>query len=172
MEGVTHVSYCREESGFPELLRDTMRHLRIPGYPEYCGLAFPEREERGWTVTLYIRENLNLNGWYCRAVGIGFLEACHIAARGAVRRLCSTYHGAVQNSPMRFFPPVNQRATTWLKRTAILTEIKKSGDPTMAYLVQHLLALDNEYEKLRHLHDKLVARHQDTERELDEYKRP
>jgi len=171
MESAEYVSCCREESGFPELLRDTMRYLSIPGYPEYCGLAFPEREERGWTVTLYIRENLNLNGWYCRAIGNGFLEACHIAARGAIKRLCSTYHGAVQSSPMRFFPPVNQRASTWIKRTAILTEIKKSRDPTLAYLVQYLLALDDEYEKLSRLHDRLVDRHQDTERELVKYKR-
>ena len=114
------VSYYETERGFPELLRDTMRYLRFQGYLEYYRQAYPEREGQKWMVTLYIRDSPALVGWNTTAVSHEFLEACHISVCDAIKKICSTYHGVVQHSPMRFLLPMNKLTPAWHKRTTIL----------------------------------------------------
>ena len=103
-----------------------MMYLQIQGYPE--------REGRKWRVILYIRDSTAFVGWKTIVVSHKFLDACRVAAHDAIKKICSTYHGMVQRSPMRFFPPMNKIAPAWRKRTVVLTEIRASKDPTLAYL--------------------------------------
>ena len=150
------ISHCKQEKGFPELLRDTLRYLGLPGYPEYHGEASPRKS---WMVTLYIRENPALEAWRARAVGQTFHEVYRITAREAIQKLCATYHGAIQSTPMRYFPPQNKCSPAWIKRTSELPVIKHFGDPTIAYLAYHLHFLDNEYDKLSLKFGKLIVAH-------------
>ena len=61
---------------------------------------------------------------------------------------------------------MNKMAPAWHKRTAVLAEISKSKDPTIAYLALYVDALDDEYDKLRSLHNKLISRNREMEAEL------
>ena len=155
-EKLTLISHCKQEKGFPELLRDTLRYLGLPGYPEYHGEASPRKS---WMVTLYIRENPALEAWRARAVGQTFHEVYRITAREAIQKLCATYHGAIQSTPMRYFPPQNKCSPAWIKRTSELPVIKHFGDPTIAYLAYHLHFLDDEYDRLSLKFGKLIVAH-------------
>jgi len=166
MASDSRVSHCEDVKGFPKLLRDTIRYLEVQGYPEYCALALPGKEGPEWTVMLYIRDSLALTGWYTTVVRKEFLDACRIAARDAMKKICSTYRGMVQHSPMRFYPPMNKMAPAWRKRTAVLAEISKSKDPTIAYLALYVDALDDEYDKLSGLYNRLITRNREMEAKL------
>ena len=78
-----------------------------------------EKDKNGWSPYTSGIAPLSLDGTPQPLV-MNSLEACRIAACDAIKKICSTYHGVVQHSPMRFFLPMNKLAPAWHKRTTIL----------------------------------------------------
>jgi hypothetical protein len=116
MEGLQYFSYCKEDTGFPELLRDTLRFLQAPGTPEYYGHEISEAGTKRWMVRLHIKDNRRLGRWYAMANSLTFPDACQLAAREALQKVCTSYCHAIHGTPMRFFPPMDKTSNSWMDK--------------------------------------------------------
>jgi len=163
MEGQSYVNLCINEEGFPKLLRDSMSRLGIPGYPEYRGTESMEHGRKKCMVNVYIGPSSRHPGWYSTAIGHRFKDTCHLAAREALRTLCSVYQEEVGTTPMKFFPPLYKYQQEWKDRVQALREQRHNEDPTIAYLALYLLALDERYDKIAAQLRKTTIRAEKTE---------
>ena len=71
---------------------------------------------------------------------------------------------------MRFFPPLEKASNNWIGKVISIRQLKESEDPTIAYLALHLLALDDEFEKLRAICGGLQTRNQYLTNVLERFK--
>lgn len=163
MEGARCVSSCEEEGGFPRLLVETLQWFNLPGRPEYHGKLFLDGGEEKWLVGVRLIVDRAPDGCWNTAVAYKFVDACHIAARDALRALVALYRALSRESPMKFFPPNDKTAPRWVQRISILPRMMRFEDPSVAYLATYLHALDDEYDKLCFLYRKLEARNRASE---------
>jgi hypothetical protein len=165
MEVRCQTSFCKNEDGFPKLLRACTVRLGIKSQPEYDGREFVEHGTEKCVVTVYIGSSLHHVEWSVTVAGHRFKDTCQVVARKALRTLCQIYEEEVADTPLRFFPPFQRNRPVWMaKMRALEGKQLLEDDPTVKYLTAYMLTLDAQYDFLARHHRQMIARAEDAEK--------
>jgi hypothetical protein len=105
MEVRYQTNFCRNEDGFPKLLRACTVCLEIRSHPEYDGREFIEHGTKNCVMTVYIGSSLHHVKLSVTAMEHKFKDTCQVVARKALRALCQIYEEEVANTSLRLFSP-------------------------------------------------------------------
>jgi hypothetical protein len=116
MEVHCQTNFCKNEDGFPKLLRASTVRLGIRSQPEYDGREFVEHGTEKCVMTVYIGSSLHHVECSVTTAGHRFKDTCQVVARKALRALCQIYEEEVADTLLRFFPPFQRDRPVWMAR--------------------------------------------------------
>lgn len=141
---------CQEEPGFPKLLCTCLEYLGIER-PEYSYREYEARGTHRCEVIIYVGRSTrytDIEPWQVTATGFRLQDTYLVAARKALRYMCSIYERHLEHTSMKFFPPIRRNSPIWLARMETLESGEQHESEAMVlHMCKYLTYLDKLYDQ-------------------------